>query len=256
MHDIEMHEPSEDFSRCWRAAGQHLQTLAQGAPLSWLKVNLTPPILEHLSFRVGNQLFFIRIEDADGQIDIPGNPNGVLSIADGCKGYACLMPMRRIGSEWVPIENGWGLIDAKMSTPIDPAALVTDEKIEMTDWELHDFAVQVVRDHIEKDLGYQLMSSQGNPDVDPSIWLVGDHGPEWVMVRAAKYPDLEASLPANIEEISENCSRLSRIGHFASVAIANSDDAFDPSGDVPALPLWRGHKMFVRFEGLGPVSVQ
>jgi len=256
MYDIEMHKPSEDFFRCWQAAGRHLQTLAQGAPLSWLKANLTPPFLEHLSFRVGNQLFFIRIEDADDRIDVPGNPGGVQMIANGCKGHACLMPMRRTGSEWAPVENGWGLINAKMSTPIDPAALVTDEEIEMTDWELHDFAVQIVRDHIEKDLGYQIMSSQGNPDVDPSIWLVGDHGPEWVVVRSVTYPDFEASLPANIAEISANCSRISPIGQFASVSVANSADAFDPSGNVPALPLWRGHQMFVRFEGLGPVSVQ
>jgi hypothetical protein len=255
MHDIEMQKASEEFSRCWHAAGRHLQTLAQGAPLSWLKVNLTPPILEHLSFRVGNQLFFIRIEDVDGQIDIPGNPIGVLSVAAGCEGYACLMPMRRMGSDWVPTENGWGLIDAKMNTPIDPAALVTDEEIEMTDWELHDFAVQVVRDHIVKDLGHQLMSSQGNPGVDPSIWFVGDHGPEWVVVRAVTYPDLDASLPTNIGEISEYCARLSRIGHFASVAVANSDDDFESSGKAPVLPIWRGHELFFRFEGLGPVSV-
>jgi hypothetical protein len=28
------------------------------------------------------------------------------------------------------------------------------------------------------------MSWQGNPSVDPSIWFVGDSGPEWVVVRA------------------------------------------------------------------------
>ena len=255
MHDIEMHQASEDFARCWQAAGRHLQTRAQGTPLSWLKSNLVPPFLEHLSFRVGNQLFFIRIEDTDGQMDVPGNSNGVLSVANGCNGHPCLMPMRRVGNEWVPDEPGWGLIDAKSGSAIDPATLVTDEKIEMTNWELHDFAVQVVRDYIEKKLEYQLMSSQGNPNVDPSIWFVGDKGPEWVVVRAIKYPEKEATLPPNIRDIAKSCARLSRIGHFASVAIANSDDAFDTTGGVPALPLWRGHKMFCRFEGLVPAKI-
>lgn len=256
MYDVEMDEPSEEFSRCWQAVGRHLQTQAQGASLSWLKANLTPPFLEHLSFRVGNQLFFIRIEDAEGQIDVPGNFNGVLSVADSSNGHACLMPMRRKGSEWVPSENGWGLIDARTRMPIDPAALVTDENIEMSDWELHDFAVQIVRDHIEKQLGYQLMSSQGDPNVNPSIWFAGDDGPEWVVVRAIRYPDLEASLPANIKEIAGNCARLSRIGHFASVGVANSDDPFDSSEKALAIPLWRGHGMYVRFVGLAPASVQ
>ena len=35
--------------------------------------------------------------------------------------------------------------------PIDPVALLTDEWIEMTDWELHDLAVQIVRDELQKD---------------------------------------------------------------------------------------------------------
>ena len=58
----------------------------------------------------------------------------------------------------------------------------------MTAWELHDFAVQVVKGQLEKE-GYELMSSQGNPGVDPAIWFVGDSkGPEWIVVRAERYP--------------------------------------------------------------------
>jgi hypothetical protein len=57
MHDIEMHEVSDEFARCWQAAGRHIQIQAQGPLRSWLKANLNPPFLEHLSFRLGNQLF-------------------------------------------------------------------------------------------------------------------------------------------------------------------------------------------------------
>ena len=56
MHDIEMHEISEVFARCWRAACQHIQKHVQGPMSSWLKASLNPPFLEHLSFRLGNQL--------------------------------------------------------------------------------------------------------------------------------------------------------------------------------------------------------
>jgi hypothetical protein len=100
------------------------------------------------------------------------------------------------------------------------------------------------------------MSSEGNPQVDPSIWFVGDVGPEWVVVQSVRFPVTEAALPANIADIAENYTHLSTVGHFASVSVANSDDPFDPSGSVPPLPLWRGHGMFVRFEGLLPAKVQ
>ena len=254
MHDIEMHEPTEEFSRCWQAAGRHLLSQTHDGQLSWLRANLTPPFLEHLSFRLGNQLFFIRIDDVSGNVRGPGNPNGFRTIAKGCNGHACRMPMRIKGANWETAEPGWGLVDDETGNIINPINLISDEKIEMTDWEIHDFAVQVVRDHVTEKLGHKLMSSQGNPDVDPSIWFVGENGPEWVVVRAARFPEKEATRPENIPAIEASCAHMSNVSHFASVSFANSEDAFDPAGGVPALPLWRGHGVFIRFEGLEPVA--
>jgi hypothetical protein len=124
----------------------------------------------------------------------------------------------------------------------------------MTDWELQDFAVQVVRKHLEEN-GRQLMSWQGNPAVGPSIWFVGDSGPEWVVVRAVRHRTLKTDPPANWHQIADRCARLGKVGHFASVSVASADNAFDPGDTVPPKPLWRGHAMLVRFEGLacGPV---
>lgn len=125
----------------------------------------------------------------------------------------------------------------------------------MTDWELQDFAVQVVRDQLDN-TGKKLMSWQGNPSVDPSIWFVGVDGPEWVVVRAVRYPQRAAKLPENWRQIAKSCVRIGKVGHFASVSVANSNDAFDPTGAVPPTPLWRGHALRVAFDGLvaGPVG--
>ena len=255
MYDIEMHEASKEFTRCWQAAGRHLQSMAKDVTLNWLKANLTPPILEHLSFQIGNQNFFIRIRPVGRNIESPGNSVGFRKIAAGWKGIACLMPMVYEGNQWKPSVSGWGLINAETNERLDPIDYVSDEKIEITDWELHDFAVQIVREHIVNDLGFELMSSQGCPDVDPSIWFVGEHGPEWVVVRGVRCPELEASMPDNIKDITESCARLSKTGHFASVSFANQEDAFDSSGEIPALPIWRGHGAHIRFEGLVPIGL-
>lgn len=248
MHEIEMHEASEEFARCYQAAGRYLQAQAQGVPLNWLKADLTPPFLEHLSFRVGNQLFFIRIKDVQGQLKTPGSFQGVLSIAKGCRGHACLMPMRHSANGWTPDNPGWGLEDARTGKLVDPAALVSDEDIEMTDWELHDFAVQIVRDYVTQKLNRQLMSSQGNPEVDPSLWFAGDNGPEWVVVRAVRYPENEAVVPKNIKDTAINCAHLSKTGHFASVSVASDKETFE--SPKPTAPLYRGHGMIVSFKGL------
>ena len=247
MYEIENGEMHPNFPTCWRAAGIHLQNQVQGK-LSWLKANHDGPSLEHLSFRLGNQLFFIPIEDDDGEVSGPGGVKGLLTIAHGCAGVPCIMPMRLRNAQWETTAPGWGLVHAETGTAVDPVALITEEKIEMTAWELQDFAVQVIRDHLRKQ-GKQVTSTQSNPSVDPSIWLAGEFGPEYVIVRSARHPASPPVLPQNLETIVESCSKLSRRGYFASVVVANSDDPFLPNV-VSALPLWRGHALVVRFDGL------
>ena len=128
-------------------------------------------------------------------------------------------------------------------------ALVTDEKIEMTPWELQDMAVQVVRGALKRD-GFELMSWQSNPQVDPSLWFIGSSGgPEWVVVRAARYPAKTAARPDNWDDIAEACSQMSDTGHFASVGIVSAAQSLG-GAEEEAVPLWRGHGMHVRYAGL------
>ena len=72
MHDIEMQQVTEEFVRCWQAAGRHMRAQVQGS-ISWIKANRNPPFLEHLSFRLGNQLFFVRLEPIDSLVRVPGS---------------------------------------------------------------------------------------------------------------------------------------------------------------------------------------
>ena len=251
MHNIEMQEMSPEFLKCWKAAEIHLNHQIQGGIQSWIRAHPNPPILEHLSFRLGNQLFFIRVEDVERRVEGPGDLRSLILISDGCKGHACILHMKKrfLGDAWVAECNGWGLVDARTGEPVEPVMLISDQNIEMTDWELQDFAVQVVRDEIEK-MGYQLMSSQGNPSVDPAIWFVGESKqPEWVVVRSARYPRSEVSKPENWTAIASGCALMSDVGHFAQVAFASVNQPFAGKGETP-VPLWRGHGVYVRYCGL------
>ena len=250
MYKVETQEMSPDFLKCWQAAGIHLDKQVEGGMQSWLKATPYPPFLEHISFRLGNQNFYVRVTDADNRIEGPGSLGGLLSIADGCNGHACLLPMRKkLLGGWVADFLGWGLVNARTGKSVNPLDLVSDQKIEMTNWELQDFAVQVVRTQLEKE-GYELMSWQGNPNVDPAIWFIGDSKrPEWVVVRAVLYPETKAVRPINWATIAAGCAATGKIGHFASVAIASIDETFDPTASSP-IPLLRGHGMHVRYEGL------
>lgn len=252
MHEITMAEPSRDFLAMWQAVGNHIQSFFHDRLQGCLQVDPRPPFLEHLSFRLGNQVFFIRVEDIDELAEVPGNRGGPLTMAKGWNGYPCLMPMRRTLQSWEPDCPGWGMIDLRDGQRINPSMLVTDEPVAMTDWELLDFAVQVVRND-RKDRGYEIMSSHSNTQVDPNIWFVAEKakGAEWVVVRAARYPERRAERPANLEAIARNVAHISRHGHFASVSFASVSFA---SVDEPNGPLWRGHGATVAFDGLEPIT--
>ena len=254
MHDIPMETMSDEFMECWNFAGQHLEQQRGRKSIeewAWLRAHPYPPILEHFSFRLWNQLFFIRVVDVDEAVHGPGNVNGLLSVAEGNLGQACLLPMKKkfLGGGWEPFYGDWGLVDASTNRQIDPVALITEELIEMTEWECLDFGVQLVRDSLQKQ-GYQLMSWQSNPEVSPSIWFIGESKkPEWVVVRVVKYPKNEATRPENWDAIEDQCAPLSKIGHFASVALVSTKQPFQSSIEEP-VPLWRGHPNYARYTGL------
>ena len=41
-----MAEVTEDFAKCWQAAGLHIQNQVQGELKSWLRSHINPPFLE------------------------------------------------------------------------------------------------------------------------------------------------------------------------------------------------------------------
>ena len=59
IYDIDMHEVSDEFAKCWQAAGKHLDSQSHRG--EWLKASLSPPFLEHLSFRLENQVFLFAL---------------------------------------------------------------------------------------------------------------------------------------------------------------------------------------------------
>ncbi len=247
-------EVTEDFIECWKAAGSWIQRQVGDGQISWIRTNLDMPLMEHLSFRLGNQLFFIRVVDADELIESPGSQDDLMKIAKACKGHACVMPMQFNFGIWLPVNKGWGLLSAEDGSPINPPDLVTDEKIEMTDWELHDFAVQAARLHLVQE-GEQVLASNSNPELQPSIWLGGEQGTQWVVVQAVRWPN-EPKIPDNIKEIEAAYKARQATGNFAYVLFANEkQDIKTPlkEGEKP-LPIYRGDKVYLSWSGLCDIN--
>ncbi len=241
MYHVDQGEPSEKFQLAWHSAGVYLQNLGKNE-LTWLRADLHLPMAEHLSFRLGNQLFFVFVEAEE--YSFVDRKRLFLDVSKEANAVPCLMSMVKEGDGFQPSKPAWGLVHAETNELVDPHNFVSNEPIEMTDWELHDFAVQVVKDQLIKEKK-NVFAAQSATNIDPSIWYEEAGENYWVVVRAARYPESEASLPQNIQSIQANCAAKGRAGYFASVGVACAEN---PDGN-----LFRGQGMYVSYRGLDAI---
>ena len=178
----------------------------RGIRYSWIKfVPRFGPCLDHLSFILGNQAFFVRMEDADGRVEFPGDRKGLERVADGWLGYSCIMPMRRVKDasgatddaeeDWRPVLPDWGLVGPSTGIAVRPPALLVNDPVPATDWELHDFAVNIVGEHLMQ-MRQKVVAWNTDPATNPSIWFEGGGQPSWVIVRAYRAPAKSAERPS------------------------------------------------------------
>lgn len=235
---------SDAFMRCWQAAGSHVNASARDENLIWIKTDLSPPLLEHLSFRIKNQIYLVRVIDIDGKVNSQGTTAGLIHHAQQWSGVPCLLPMRLGNGEWEPANPGWGLIHAQDKTPVHPPELASDTPVEMTDWELYDFAVMCVRRYIEDTLGKRVASYCNNPLINPSIFFEDEEGLEWIVVRVER--DEKGGQRPRDAMLTQAMLRDNGYpaGHFASIGVV--------SPDGPDQPLIRGTGLRVHFKKLEP----
>ena len=260
MYNIERAHLSEPFVRAWRAAGKYLQ-VAGGDQIKWLRSHLHQPITEHLSFLFNNQLYFVFIEVTGCSAEVPrleGNSRKLfLDNTAAANAIPCTMAMHQSKftniSGYLPRLPGWGLQHSGSGEIIDPPSVSTTEEIEMSDWEVQDFAVQIVRDTLRKE-GKKVTEWQSNPEIDPGLWFVdGDHL-AWVVVRASRYPESLPERPSNISDLAPRLAEMERPeGFFAGLTVANANDSFTPD-QVPPLSLNRGSPLYVKYLGLEAIS--
>lgn len=209
----------------------------------------TIPTPVHTSFRIGNQLFFIHIVDLDDNMETPGSIEGFISICERFQCLACLIPVRKKNNKWV-IENlDWGLIDAKTRDVIDPYQLVSDEKIVMSDYEIHEMGNDYVRYHIiTKNLGYKVSSFIIDPDIIPSIIFNKENEQCCVLVKVSYDPNpwvRQEDFKDELENMKSSFPDMTV--YFAGVHLFGQEQMKKKDN---TLPLYRGQGYYPTFRGL------
>ena len=253
MFPVEFETASEDFVPCWQAAGVHLSEMNELGRKRFIRASLTPIVLEHLSFVLGNQIFFIHVCDVNNEVQPPTSVKRCIYAAELGNGVPCILEMQKDESgDWMPANEGWGLKHAETNELINLQDYMTNEDVEITDWEVADVANLRVVKEIEES-GGTILSTNSDPNVHPSIFFVDeDEIPNFVVVVAARYPNDPELDEGLIEKIKEGVSGFATSGYIAEVTLVSADDPFDPDAKENGnyLPLLRGAGYHQKFSGL------
>ena len=256
VHFIDRPQPPDSFFRVREYAGWELQQKMKVLPgAHWLKAEYTAPAFENLSFAYKNQIFcvlIVYVHKKTGKAISIGVKRD--NLVRECKKNNLVPCVYRILvddfekpslDKLEEVGKGWNLLHAETGVEINPAELANDIPIKMSPWELHDFAVQVVRNYITDKLKYKILSYQTVLGIEPQIFFEDNNGMKnWVVVRHVVYPNKEANMPANIFDIMPSLKECN--GYFASVGFCSSD--------MSNSCLYRGEMAMINFQGMKKVA--
>jgi len=209
-------EPSELFLAARQMAGMQLQEQftrfnfsappAHLPAFRWIKAEMTFPSFDHLSFAHKNSIFSVLIDIRHGE-ESSLSEQQMRNLLDACRAHQLIPCVFRIDFDdelLLPRSTGWNLIHGQTGELIDPPGQSEEAPVVMSAWELSNFAIQVVRDYVEKQ-GNEVLSFCDLPEVNPQIWFRDADGREcWLIVEntvtnealdAAKWQDFEQSNP-------------------------------------------------------------
>ncbi|MFZ4595164.1 MAG: hypothetical protein ACOYOF_12985 [Verrucomicrobiaceae bacterium] len=271
-YQIDPHDPSQEFLRARNAAGVRLQEqfkrfggrVEPQHDYRWLKADLTWPSFDHLTFAYRNQVFSVLVDLVqDRRTGL--KHQDVKRCVDACTEHnlvPCVFPVD--SRSFRPLKDGWNLSNIESGASVVPDDSVDDVKVEMSEWESHNFAIQIVRDDVEKSMKGTILSYCDVIGIDPQIWFDDQKGNRcWVIVRNfARIDGTESTKFKGIE--TSNPQLVPYDGYFAAVSVASSEP-FTVDLDAKLVPLskrfdgsspiYRGDGFYVNFKGLERIYV-
>lgn len=224
------------FPAAWQFAAEHFQSRFVRGTYCWVRNHRFTPIIEHLSFRLGNQLFFVFIE-LPGELPFVDDVAELfLQTAADAQAIPCLLPLLRHGDSWAPRETGWGLVDARTGDAIDPPSTEIDAPIETSEYECQALAVGLVVSQLQ-DEGKEIISFHPYANREPSILFRDEEGPAWIVVQFGIYPVYPHEAPRNLLFLARSLAMQEwPRGYYAPVGLCSREQDV---GAEKVHPLWR-----------------
>jgi hypothetical protein len=273
---IDRPEPSEIFLRARHIAGSQLQhqfninnkknVNSSYDGFKWIKAELTYPSFDNLTFAYKDSIFSVVIELIDEKVSsfTRQQKDRLLKACKENNLIPCTFKLNfreksddlldqqmgdknELDYELSALEQGWNLYDARTNQRIDPIELAGNERIRMSKWELSNFAIQIVRNDLEKE-GNQILSFCDLPEINPQIWFKNKKGETgWIIVKHIENErDLDYKEWVGLEGKSPKLKLYD--GYFASVQ-------FFSLKTNSTTDLFRGDGMYVKYKGIERIYV-
>lgn len=244
--------PSDLLLYARDVAGSHIQKMMEHLnDCKWVRAEYTYPSFDSMCFIYKNKVFSVIIDiyDKDGDSYLPQEL--VKRQLYACKGNNLIPCKFKVivddpynpDMETVsPKNNGWNLFHTETDEIIIPEHLATTDKIELSQWEMRNFAIRLVLKYLQSQ-NLKIHSFQDTLEVDPQIWFDNKEGKKsWILVRADKYPSKEVKKPKSLKEITRRCFKND--GYFAGIIfIPVNEDKKDTN-------LYRMGTLKIDFKGL------
>jgi hypothetical protein len=271
-YQIDPNKPSEKFLDARNIAGVSLQNqfkaeggkIAEPLDYRWIKADLTWPSFDNLTFAYGNQVFSVLVNITDEK----GSSLTQMEISrcvEACKANDLVPCVFDIDSKSLrPKMLGWNLRHLCTGESLIPSNIITRGKILMSEWELRNFSIQIVRNHLSEDNGKSILSYCDVLGIDPQIWFENGSGERnWIIVR--HYPVIKGDEKNEWVGFERSNPQLQEYdGYLAVVSMASSEPVlYDLDGNLIPLserfngkaPLYRGDGFYIKFDGLQRIFV-
>jgi hypothetical protein len=265
-------QPSDAFLQARNVAGVTLQnqfralggSVEPSRDFRWIKADLTWPSFDHLTFGYRNQVFSVLVDLVrNGHSSL--SPEDRQRCLDACREnhlVPCVFAVNARSMQ--PTAAGWNLVNLNDGQPVLPELLASGNPFPMSEWELRNFAIQVVRDHVEEQLKGRILSFCDVIGIDPQIWFEDASGSRcWVVVRFCRtIQGGEKNEFIGLEKTNPQLCDFD--GFFAAVSATSSEAVLlDLSGKIippsrrfdGSAPLYRGDGFFLKFSDMERIHI-
>ncbi|MCR5265198.1 MAG: hypothetical protein K6E29_01225 [Cyanobacteria bacterium RUI128] len=225
---VAQNTPSDLLINARNIAGNRIQNMINTLEgCRWLRAEYTYPSFDSMNFAYKNKIFsvVIDIRDEEGNSYIPEEyVKRQLYAAEVYNLVPCKYivtvdnPEAPDLSSLKPANEGWNLFNTKTEEEVIPEQTATDEKTEMSEWEMRTIGIRFIMNYL-KSKKYIVRNFQDTLEVDPQIWFEDANGKRsWVLLRCSKSGE-ELKKPEKMNEIIRRCFKFD--GYYIHIAFSS-----------------------------------